>query len=213
MQLERWTSPHGKRRVLTRLDPEEQRRYELAATVAFPGMPGPSVFGSSTPARSAPLAVERRRWRAALRARATGASGIVRSDVSDCFASIGDRAIRSAAAQAGGDPAPLLRAILRYREAGGVGIPIGPAASGAVADAVLGLADERARQAGCLPVRWVDDVVFAGDRDAVARASRAWRDALIDLGLREHEGKRCANDIGPYGSSDGGVGRGIMRGS
>ena len=82
------------------------------------------------------------------------------------------------------------------------------------AEAVLALADERARIAGCLPVRWVDDVVFAGDPAAVHRAWRAWTVALGELGLREHEGKRStgAPAIG-HGSLDGAGRRDIMRGS
>jgi hypothetical protein len=213
MQLQRWTSPAGKRRVLTRLDGDERRLYGVAVRLAFPGArPGPSVFGSRAPGRAMAVAVERRRWRAAVRERAVGASSIVSSDVASCYPSIGERAIRLATARAGGDPEPLLRTIRRYREAGGDGIPIGPAASAVVADAVLAIADDRARLAGCLPVRWVDDVVLAGDRDAVARAARAWRDTLAELGLDEHEGKRVANRITVGGSRIAGIGRGIMRG-
>jgi hypothetical protein len=212
MQLEEWTSPAGKRRVLTRLDPTEGRRYRFAVAVAFPdARPGPSVFGSPAPGRAVSLVTERRRWRAAVRERAAGATRIVTSDVAACFPSIGERAIRIAAVRAGGDPVPLLRTLRRYREIGGVGLPIGPTASATVADAVLEIADERARTAGCLPVRWVDDVLFAGDHDAVARASRAWRDALAELGLQEHEGKRLSNEIGVAGSPGGVIGRGIMR--
>jgi len=214
MQLEGWTSPAGKRRVLTRLDPHERRRYERAVALALPNTrPGPSVFGSPAPGRAIPLAVERRRWRAALRARTIGASSVLVSDVASCFPSIGERAIRAAAAQAGGDPAPLLHAIRGYRDVGGLGIPIGPPASATLADAVLALADDRARVAGCEPIRWVDDVVFAGDRRAVARAARAWRDALIELGMREHEGKRTTGAFGAQGSPAAWTGHGIMRGS
>lgn len=214
MQLERWTSPAGKRREMTRLDPHERRRFERAVALAFPNArPGPTVFGSPAPGRRVPLTVERRRWRTAIRGRAAGASSVLSSDVEDCFPSIGDRAIRLAAAGDGGDPGPLLRVLRRYREAGGFGIPIGPPTSAIVADAVLSLADERARIAGCQPVRWVDDVVFAGERDAVARGSRAWRDALLELGMREHEGKRTTDALGAAGSPVVWTGRGIMRGS
>ena len=214
MKLERWTSPAGKRRVLTRLDVHERRSFERAVALAFPDTrPGPTVFGSPAPGRAVPLALERRRWRAAIRARVAGASSVLSSDVADCFPSIGERAIRLAAAGTGGDPAPLLHVLRCYREAGGFGIPIGPPQSAAVADAVLSLADERARIAGCQPVRWVDDVMFAGDRDAVARASRAWHDALFELGMREHDGKRTTNVLDATGSLVAVTGRGIMRGS
>jgi hypothetical protein len=212
MQLEGWTSPAGKRRVLTHLEPSERRRYERAVALAFPNPHiAPSVFGS--PARTMSLAAERRRWRSAVRARTAGARSVVVSDVAACYLSIGEDAVSAAAARAGGDVLPLLRQLRRYREAGGRGIPIGPVASGVVADAVLALADERAAAAGCGPVRWVDDVVFGGDRDAVARASRAWRGALIELGMREHDGKRTADPIAVLGSLEAASDRGIMRGS
>jgi hypothetical protein len=210
MRLEEWTSPAGKRRLLSHLDPHERRRYERVAAIAFPDPRiGPAVFGSPASARS--VALERRRWRSAVRDRVARARGVVVSDVEACYPSIGERAIRMAAARAGGDPGALLDALRRYREIGGEGIPIGPTVSGVVADAVLALADDAARAAGCAPVRWVDDVVFAGDRDAVARADRAWRRALTELALREHEGKRTTGTIRALGSPETVSGRGIMR--
>jgi hypothetical protein len=213
MRLEPWTSPAGKRRVLTRLDLDEHRRYAWSVAVAFPRpRPAPTVFGSPAPGRKVALAAERRRWHAAIRARAA-APAVVRSDVADCFPSIGERSIRMAAMHAGGDPRPLLQVLEDYRGAGGTGIPIGPPASGAIADAVLAIADELARTAGCVPIRWVDDVVFAGHRDAVSRASRAWRGALVELGMREHEGKRTTSLIDVRTSPGARGGRGIMRGS
>jgi hypothetical protein len=212
MRLEEWTSPVGKRRVLARLDPHERRRYDRAAAVAFPAPRlGPAVFGS--PSRTQSMAIERRRWRSAVRARVVGASRILISDVEACYPSIGERAIRMAATSSGGDPAPLLGALRTYRDIGGQGIPLGPTGSALIADVVLALADDAARTAGCAPVRWVDDVVFAGDRDAVARASRAWREALIELGLREHDGKRTTDAIRVLGSPETVSGRGIMRGT
>src|SRR4051794_13776786 len=68
MRLEAWTSPNGKRRVLTRLDAGERWSYDVAVALAFPDIRlGPAVFGS--PARTTSLAVQRRRWRSAGRAR------------------------------------------------------------------------------------------------------------------------------------------------
>lgn len=216
MRLEEWTSPAGKRRILTQMEPHERRVYALAVALAFPRPPeGPASFGSPRPGRRSTWIAERHRWRAAVHARTNGAASIVVSDVAACYPSIGETAIRLAARQAGGDPGALLRALSRYREAGGDGIPIGPAASGPIAEAVLALADERARIAGCLPVRWVDDVVFAGDPRAIHRAWRAWAATLGELGLREHEGKRSTRlpTLAGRGSFAGVDRRGIMRGS
>jgi hypothetical protein len=215
MRLEEWTSPTGKRRILTRMESRERRAYALAAALAFPRPPiGPASFGSPRPGHRSTWIAERHRWRSAVHARTTGAASIVVSDVAACYPSIGEAAIRMAARRAGGDPGALLKLLARYREAGGDGIPIGPVASGPIAEAVLALADERARIAGCLPVRWVDDVMFAGDPGVVHRAWRAWTVALDELGLREHEGKRSTSPaIGGRGSLAGPDRRDIMRGS
>jgi hypothetical protein len=115
---------------------------------------------------------------------------VIVADVADCYPSIGDGAIRAAAATVGGDPEPLLRILDRIHDGGVEGVPIGPAASVAIADAVLAIADACARTAGADPIRWVDDVMFVGDRADVERAASAWRSALKELGLAEQEEKR-----------------------
>jgi hypothetical protein len=141
--------------------------------------------------------VEREAWHRALRAAITGAGAVVVADVADCYPSITESAVRAAAAHAGGE-AELLCAFLAEVTAPVLpGLPVGPGASALLAEAVLTIADERAGAAGVCPVRWVDDVVFAGATDAVARGERAWRAALADLGLREHPGKRRALRAGP----------------
>jgi len=115
---------------------------------------------------------------------------VIVSDVADCYPSIGETAIRMAAVRAGGDAGPLLAHLARMGAAGVRGVPVGPSPSVSVAEAVLSIADVRARAAGVAPIRWVDDVVFAGDRDAVLRAARDWTSTLHELGLRENEAKR-----------------------
>ena len=125
---------------------------------------------------------------------------VIVSDVAACYPSISSAAIRAAARRAGGEPEPLLAQLARFRDAGVRGIPIGPAPSAWVSEAILSIADERARKAGLAPIRWVDDVVFAGDRDAVERASAAWARALSDVGLQENESKRRSFR---QGTSDG----------
>ena len=115
---------------------------------------------------------------------------VIVSDVAACYPSIRAAAIRIAAQRAGGDPEPLIAQLVRFRDAGVRGIPIGPTPSAWVCEAILSIADERAHGAGIPPIRWVDDVVFAGDRDAVRRAYAAWTCALDDVGLRENEAKR-----------------------
>ncbi len=190
MRLERWTSSSGRRRWLTRLDPQEARAYAAAVRLAIPRLEaGPRSFGAPTgPGRSWPTA-----WLAWQRTVATESSRaglVIVNDVAACYPSIRTAAIRMAARWAGGEPEPLIAQLARFRDAGVRGIPVGPAPSAWVGEAILSIADERARRAGILPIRWVDDVVFAGDRDAVRRASEAWTRALSEVGLRENESKR-----------------------
>jgi hypothetical protein len=186
MQVVRWTSPAGKRRLLTVLDPAGAARYRRVTRLALPRLR--TVPGSAPAGRT--WQQERAAWRAVLRAELATAEVAVASDVVDCFPSIGPGAIERAVVRAGGDAEPLLGFLAEAHAAGITGLPIGPPASAVIADAVLAIADEQARVGGIPPIRWVDDVVFAGDRGTVARAERAWRRALRDLGLRDHEGKR-----------------------
>jgi hypothetical protein len=221
VHVERWTAPTGKERVLVRMDALMSARYARAARLAVPrALAGPSGYGSARgPDRPPAFASERRAWRAALvRAAEPGAVAEI-GDVAACYPSIGERALRAAARAAGGDPRPVLSFLREVRPLGVSGLPIGPVPSSFLADAVLSLADRVAAQAGVPPVRWVDDVVFAGDREAVARAAGAWRRALADLGLAHHEGKRrWATDTAALVTRAGlapsmaqGAGRGIIR--
>ena len=211
MQLERWTSPAGKRRSLSILDAAESGRYRRAVAIALP-RPPPASYGLTHPAGRR-WYDERRAYRTAIRSAVAAADVAIVSDVAECYPSIGSIAIRLASRRAAGDPEPLLAFLASAHDAGIEGLPIGPAASAAVADAVLAIADARAAAAGLVPIRWVDDVVFAGSRDQVARAERAWRAALHELGLRDHEGKRRRVGAPPAPSLARACGRAIMRSS
>ena len=219
MLLERWTSPSGKRRWLTSLDPWEARAYADAVSVAFPRLQvGPRSFAPSTgPGR--PWCAARLAWRRTVATELASAELVIVSDVATCYPSIGETGIRMAVRRAGGAADPLLAHLARLGAVGVRGVPIGPAPSATVGEAVLSIADAGARAAGVVPIRWVDDVVFAGDRDAVLRAERAWRTTLEELGLRENEGKRRSfrprtdGGIGIIGSPSlaGRIRRGIIR--
>jgi hypothetical protein len=82
-----------------------------------------------------------------------------------------------------------------FWEAGVAGLPIGPSASSYLADAALAVADEAAGREGATIIRWVDDVLFAGTRGDVARATARWVATLQELGLRENESKRRGFDL------------------
>ena len=200
MQVVRWTSPSGTRRLLTVLDDAEITRYRGVAALALPRRPpASSSFAAGPPGR--PWHERRAAWRVAIAGATRRADAVVASDVRLCYPSIGPRAIRLAASWAGGDAEPLLAFLAMAHDVAGSGLPIGPAPSAAIADAVLAIADAEAATEGVAPIRWVDDVVFAGGRAEVARAERAWRAALAELGLRDHEGKRRAIEDPPIAST------------
>ncbi len=160
----------------------------------MPGVEGtlsPLVFAERTRpgGTTHPWQWERRGWRRAVRDVSRGAELLITADVQDCFASIGEPALSAAARHMGGDASSLLRYARRFRALGIGGLPVGPRPSAVAANAVLSIADEAARSAGILPVRWVDDVLFAGGRADVVRAHRAWRRALRELGLRDNPAK------------------------
>jgi hypothetical protein len=220
VHVERWTAPTGKVRLLVHMDPAAAVRYARAARVAVPrAIAGPNSYGSARRPEDRPrFGPERRAWRAAL-LRAAGPGDVAETgDVAACYPSIGERSLRAAARAVGGDPGPVLRLLREVHAMGVHGLPVGPVASSYLADAVLSLADLAAARAGVLPVRWVDDVVFAGSSDAVARATTAWRRTLAELGLAEHEGKRrtgrgvleIASAVGTTASTVDAAGHGII---
>ena len=192
MRIERWVAPSGRERLLVRLEPSTAARYARAARLAIPRPPSaPRSYGSARRPELRPrFAAERRAWRGALLEVANPDAVAVLGDVAACFPSIGERALRAAAHASGGDAAPLI-AVLRQIWVGARGdCRSGPPRRPYLADAVLSLADVEAERAGVMPVRWVDDVAFIGDREAVRRSARAWAAALRELDLREHEAKR-----------------------
>ena len=204
MRLERWVSPAGKTRWITNLDREETRSYAAAVALAFPRPTiGPRSFAAPAgPGR--PWHAARLAWRRVVSNDLATAEFVIVSDVADCYATIGEPAIRMAIRRAGGAPDALLAELANLGASGVRGLPVGPAASAAVCEAVLSIADARAASAGVPPIRWVDDVVFAGDRDVVLRTARAWTAALGELGLREHEAKRAS--FRTRGGSSGTIG-------
>jgi hypothetical protein len=217
VHVERWVAPSGRERLLVRLDPPAAARFARAARLAVPRPPAaPRSYGSARrPERHPRFPDERRAWRRALVSSVDVDPVVELGDVEACFGSIGERALRAAARASGGDARPVLAVLREVWEEGPPGLPIGPAASSFLADAVLALADDDAGRAGVTPVRWVDDVAFIGSRDGVRRSVAAWSSALEALGLRAHEGKRRR----PAGivavgapSLAGGIERGIIRG-
>jgi hypothetical protein len=107
-----------------------------------------------------------------------------------CYASIAWTAV--AAALPAGDPGTpqLLRTLARIHARGAAGLPVGPPASGIVANAVLAAGDRAIAATGVPHIRWVDDVLIVADGPRQARrAFDAWRAALGRLGLEANPAK------------------------
>jgi hypothetical protein len=110
---------------------------------------------------------------------------VVVSDVRDCYGSIGERGLAAL-----GLDREFHRFLRGLADAGVRGLPVGPDPSAILANAILSIADREAAAAGCRPIRWVDDVVFAAaGRRTAGRAFDAWRRALASFGLEAHDGK------------------------
>jgi Reverse transcriptase (RNA-dependent DNA polymerase) len=133
----------------------------------------------------------RHRFSSAATAAAARAPAVALGDAADCYGSVDirilERRLRTLGARAA-ELRPLLAILERFHEHGLRGLPVGPAASAILANALLGHVDESlARRGGGARVRhlrWVDDIiVFAPDdrsaRDALAR----FEDALGEVGL------------------------------
>jgi hypothetical protein len=191
------TVPSGARRLLISLDPRDLRDYEraIAAAVApiersLGGMVRANRADHTGPRPYGPAAAA---WHADLRELAGRPGVVITSDVRRCYRSIGPAAVERGLRRAGVDPqtrGSIAGLLAAFGGAGIEGLPVGPWPSGVLANAVLAVADDTVAAEGATIARWVDDVIIAGPSTAVARAGAAWRRALHDLGLLEHEGKR-----------------------
>lgn len=175
-------------RTLTALEPVAATAYAAVVRAAAVRVAG---YGITLGAGG--LADARRDWHHAVAASTGPGTVAIRSDVRDCYASITPSAVEAGLRDARADRAALARIVemLRSMERGGVtGLPVGPAPSAILADAVLAIGDRAAVRDGGRIVRWVDDVVIiADDRPTALRAFDAWRRTLDLLGLVPHEGK------------------------
>jgi hypothetical protein len=193
IRWERHAKPGGGERWIARLRPRDDRTYRRLVAPLVPAIErslGPDAFANRAiaGARLRPWAPARDAWWRVARTAATDrAEGIVivRSDVRDCYGSMGERALR--AIRIGPELDGFLRAL---GDTGVRGLPVGPDPSAILANAILAAADHEAGAAGCRAIRWVDDVLLvAAGRRSAQRGFDAWRRALADLGLEAHDGK------------------------
>ncbi len=140
----------------------------------------------------------RTRWRRDVRRLGEGRRFIAVTDARACYASISPMALTSRLTALGA-PEPCVDEIaswLRaFAELGVDGLPVGPAVSAVLADAVLSAGDDAIRGTGAAHVRWVDDVaIFACDAHTRTDALRALRRAWASFGLELHDGKTVLLD-------------------
>jgi hypothetical protein len=185
------------------LHPALAARYESLVAPVVPTIEaalGPEVLAnrvaisSDRPPRIvlAPWRAARARFRRASRDLAS-TGGLLFTDVVACYPSIRPDAVRIALADAGATRrrARDVTAFLeRLAELGMRGLPVGPAPSAVLANAVLRRVDLALIASGRRHVRWVDDLTVAiqDERDA-ADALAAIDAALAQAGLRRHLGK------------------------
>lgn len=138
--------------------------------------------------RLRPWRVERRVFAARLSALAERGGAIAFADVCRCYATISAATVGETLRHDGIGTADALESFLRdLQRAGVTGLPVGPEASAVLANAVLATADRALEGAGIRYLRWVDDLVLAGQDPGAAL--HVLRDALARIGLRLNERK------------------------
>jgi hypothetical protein len=201
--------PGGGTRMLTHLGDRDRRLFDDAVAAVAPAVErGLAIGVMANRARTRAPGVElqpwagaRRRFRREVAAAARASKALFVGDVADCYASIPAAAVERALADLGvgaDDVARVCDVLRSFEERGVRGLPVGPAPSAVLANAVLVPVDRALREAADGPVfRWVDDVVaFASDRRAAERIAAAFHRTLEEAGLLAHPTK-CRVSLDP----------------
>ena len=199
--------PGGGVRRLTLLGPADDAAYRRAVR-RLSGMIervlGPEVMANRV-ARGAELRLrpwrsERRTFVRARRVLLGRGRLVVKTDVRDCYPSIGSEAVERALIRLGAwssDLAPVRRMLDRFGADDIAGLPIGPDPSAVLANAVLTAADDSVRAAGGGHVRWVDDVwAIVRDECHAEELLDRLRGGLAKVGLSLNETKTRVLDRG-----------------
>jgi hypothetical protein len=203
--------PGGGTRRLAELPDVDDRSYEIAVAQVLPAVEralGPEVFADRAMTRG--VRIELGDWRLARRRlrratdrflRASPGGAVLVMDVRDCFASIDGVAVADGLRRVGSTPGDIERIVGQlssFADRGVQGLPVGPAASTVLANAVLQRVDHAIRSAGLLHTRWVDDLtIFTPDAAAAARSRTTVRATLERLGLQANERKTRILSSGP----------------
>ena len=206
VRLERVVTPRGRSRTIVRPDAALARRYAAAVAPVVPRVErslGARVLAIRAGVRRrrdgspeielAPWRPAHRRLRRSLEGLAERAEVLVRLDVRACYASVGERALERQLCDLRvprADVRTVLRVLEAFGDAGVAGLPVGPAPSAVLANAVLRHLDRAVTESGAVAVRWVDDVwaFVESERRADEALERAAL-ALDRLGLELAPGK------------------------
>lgn len=197
--------PDGSVRMLARLHPVPAAEYDALVAALAPRIEralGPEVMANRALGRGLLATTRLEPWRPARAAWRRTLSRSLASpvrptllvaDVRHCYASIRAEVLAGRLRALGAEPEAVdrVRELLeRFGDDGLQGLPVGPAASALLANAVLAAVDEGLRRAGVPHVRWVDDVVaFATGRLQATASLDALRWALDAVGLDPHPRK------------------------
>ena len=184
---------------LARLSAAEAEGYDAVVAGMTPRIErslGPEVVANRAMGRGGLRTTQLEPWRSARTAWRRGLAtalatsetpAVLVADVRRCYASIHPAVLDVRLRALGVSPTEVarLRALLeRVGEVGVRGLPVGPAPSAILANAVLAAVDDRLRGASVPHRRWVDDVVaFAAGRNQAVAAFDAFRRGLDDVGL------------------------------
>jgi hypothetical protein len=214
--------PGGDVRRLAVLTPADQLAFARSVARAIPAIRRASDSASHAnrvvawdPDRGPvmePWTRARARWRRAAGHLGDGCRFVALTDARACYASISPSALTRRLIGLGAPETCVdeITSWLRaFGEVGVEGIPVGPAVSAVLADAVLSAGDDAIRGAGAAHVRWVDDVtIFASDARTRKDALRALRRSWASFGLELHDGKTglfddpAAGDLSARTASD-----------
>jgi hypothetical protein len=190
-------------RTLVRLGAFDARRYAAAVarvTTAIESALGPTSYADRAAVRGTQVVFEdwrraRVRLRSAVAAQLrTYPRGVVFvGDVRACFPSITIEAVERALVRVGARPGEIeevARVLYDLSESGISGLPVGPAPSAQLANAVLSTVDRAFRAEGIKALRWVDDVVaICADVPRAAQARSVFHRALAAEGLEANPSK------------------------
>lgn len=195
--------PGGGSRTIAELAPADHRRYAGAVIPLIPFIEralGQRVFADRSALQAGELVLAdwrraRVRFRSALVTEhlAGRSRSVFTGDVHECFSSITAGLVERSLGEVGAPAARIevvLRVLRELHAHGVTGLPIGPAPSAPLANAVLAGVDQALRSEGIGAARWVDDVVAVGQsRSQALRAYDAFHRALAERGLRANPAK------------------------